>query len=118
MGRLALRAGWESPDLDFVHVNELHGDAATAAHLLEFDSVHGRWPHRIEARGRPAHDRRHDARLQPRPPSPARCRGASSASTSCSSAPGAFRTRETLEPYFEHGVRKVVVAAPGEGRAR
>jgi len=34
MGRLALRAGWDRDDLRFVHVNELHGDAATAAHLL------------------------------------------------------------------------------------
>ena len=39
MGRLALRAAWEWPELEFVHVNELNGDAATAAHLLTFDSV-------------------------------------------------------------------------------
>ncbi len=35
MGRLALRAAWDGPDLEFAHVNELHGDAATAAHLLD-----------------------------------------------------------------------------------
>jgi glyceraldehyde 3-phosphate dehydrogenase len=34
MGRLALRAGCERDDIRFVHVNELHGDAATAAHLF------------------------------------------------------------------------------------
>ena len=50
MGRLALRAGWDRPDLEFVHVNELDGDAATGAHLLEFDSVHGRWPSRRRLR--------------------------------------------------------------------
>ncbi len=44
IGRLALRAAWGG-DLDLVHVNELAGDAATSAHLLMFDSVHGRWPH-------------------------------------------------------------------------
>lgn len=44
-GRLALRAGWAAPELEFVHVNEVEGDAATGAHLLTFDSVHGRWPH-------------------------------------------------------------------------
>ncbi len=43
MGRLALRAAWEWPELEFVHINEAHGDAASCAHLLEFDSVHGRW---------------------------------------------------------------------------
>src|SRR5688572_7721616 len=51
MGRLALRAAWGWPDFEFVHVNELHGDAATAAHLLTFDSVHGRWPHDVRGEG-------------------------------------------------------------------
>ena len=43
MGRLALRAVWDCPDVSIVHVNEIKGGAATAVHLLEFDSVHGRW---------------------------------------------------------------------------
>src|SRR4051812_22239649 len=44
MGRLALRAGWGGPDLEFAHVNEPKGGVEAAAHLLTFDSVHGRWP--------------------------------------------------------------------------
>ncbi|MGH2934119.1 MAG: ArsJ-associated glyceraldehyde-3-phosphate dehydrogenase [Gaiellaceae bacterium] len=111
MGRLALRAGWGSDDLAFVHVNELHGDAATAAHLLEFDSVHGRWPHRIESSVR---------ELAIDGTSFGYSRAAEPGAVpwgelgvelvlECS---GAFRTRETLQPYFEQGVRKVVVAAP------
>ena len=43
MGRLVLRAAWDWPELEFAHVNELNGDAETAAHLLTFDSIHGRW---------------------------------------------------------------------------
>src|SRR5688500_9061612 len=43
MGRLAFRAGWGSPEIEFVHINEIGGDGATSAHLLYFDSVHGRW---------------------------------------------------------------------------
>jgi glyceraldehyde 3-phosphate dehydrogenase len=54
IGRLALRAAmgglYRPPDdpradnrLDVVHVNELRGGAPTAAHLLEFDSIHGHW---------------------------------------------------------------------------
>src|SRR6266853_702434 len=43
MGRLALRAGWGNPALEFVHLNEVAGDGVTSAHLLYFDSVHGRW---------------------------------------------------------------------------
>ena len=60
IGRLALRAGFgglfrppEDPRggnrLDVMHINELKGNAATAAHLLEFDSVHGRWRNRVSA---------------------------------------------------------------------
>ena len=111
MGRLALRAGWGSPDVAFVHVNELHGDATIAAHLLEFDSVHGRWPHRIEAAN--------DGLVIDGAPV-GYSRGAEPGAVpwgelgvelvlECS---GSFRTRETLEAYFEQGVRKVVVAAP------
>jgi glyceraldehyde 3-phosphate dehydrogenase len=58
IGRLALRAamggiyrGSDDPRarnrLDVVHINELKGGAATTAHLLEFDSVHGRWRERL-----------------------------------------------------------------------
>jgi len=43
MGRLALRAGWGHPDLEFIAVNEPFGDAGTMALLTEFDSVQGRW---------------------------------------------------------------------------
>ena len=58
IGRLALRAAmggfYRAADdpradnrLDVVHVNELKGGAATTAHLLEFDSIHGRWRERV-----------------------------------------------------------------------
>jgi glyceraldehyde 3-phosphate dehydrogenase len=52
MGRLAQRAGWGKPDLAFVQVNEVAGNAATAAHLLAFDSVHGASATMQPARGR------------------------------------------------------------------
>ena len=65
MGRLALRAamgGLFRPEddprgnnrLDVVHLNEIKGGAAATAHLLEFDSMHGRWRTPIEADGEPS----------------------------------------------------------------
>ena len=54
IGRLVVRALRRHPDLDLVHVNDPCADAATAAHLLEFDTVHGRF-------GGDGHRRRHDA---------------------------------------------------------
>jgi len=111
MGRLALRAGWGRHDLAFVHVNELSGGAATAAHLLTFDSVHGRWPHDVTST---------DAAIA----IDGRTVGFSAA-TSPAEVPwtggpvdivlectGKFRTAEKLEPYFAAGVKTVIVAAP------
>jgi len=43
MGRLALRAGWGRAGLNWTRINEIATDADGAAHLLTFDSVHGRW---------------------------------------------------------------------------
>ena len=37
-----------APDLEFVHINEMAGGPETAAHLLTFDSVHGRWDRTVE----------------------------------------------------------------------
>ncbi len=51
IGRLALRAAWDWPEFEFVQINDPAADAATHAHLLNFDSVHGRWSHEASAAG-------------------------------------------------------------------
>ena len=43
IGRLVLRALWGRENIEITHINDPLGDAKGAAHLLEFDSVHGRW---------------------------------------------------------------------------
>jgi glyceraldehyde 3-phosphate dehydrogenase len=49
IGRLLLRAGIErNANIDFVAVNDIT-DAKTLAHLLKYDSVHGRAPFPVEA---------------------------------------------------------------------
>lgn len=48
IGRLAFRYAWEDPDLEIVHVNDLCA-CESAAYLAEFDSVHGKWNHRVDA---------------------------------------------------------------------
>lgn len=111
MGRLALRAGWGRPDLQFVHINEVAGGPETAAHLVMFDSVHGRWNRRVEAR-----DNQITIDTTPVLFSSAAKPGDVPWSTrnvdvvlECS---GKFRTTETLDPYFSAGVKSVIVAAP------
>ncbi|MBQ4810166.1 ArsJ-associated glyceraldehyde-3-phosphate dehydrogenase [Pseudoalteromonas luteoviolacea] len=45
MGRLTMRALWESSEIEIVKINDPAGDAVTLAHLMNFDSVHGKWAH-------------------------------------------------------------------------
>ncbi len=114
MGRLGLRAAWDWDELNFVHVNEVRGDAACSAHLLKFDSVHGRWEHEVGAE---------DSTLLV----DGKSIGYSNVSTPGEvnwggmgielvvEASGKFRTPELLQAYFDQGVKKVVVAAPVKG---
>jgi glyceraldehyde 3-phosphate dehydrogenase len=111
MGRLALRAGWGEAAIAFTHVNELHGDAATAAHLLNFDSVHGRWPH--EAHASPdALDVDGVTIGYSDAAEPGAVPWGELGVEVVLECSGMFRTRAALEPYFAQGVRKVIVAAP------
>ena len=49
MGRLGFRAGFDHPEYEIVQINEAKGSAEIAAHLLEFDTVHGKWNKKISA---------------------------------------------------------------------
>ena len=49
MGRLSFRVAFEYENVEFVQINDPAGDAATLAHLVNFDSVHGRWQHEANA---------------------------------------------------------------------
>jgi glyceraldehyde 3-phosphate dehydrogenase len=109
MGRLALRAGWDRRDIEFVAINEPHGDAATAAHLLTFDSIHGRWDHASDGDVATLRiDGTEIAYSRSSTPGEPAWDGVDVVIESS----GRFRTMDALAPYFERGVRKVVVAAP------
>ncbi|OAN46457.1 type I glyceraldehyde-3-phosphate dehydrogenase [Chloroflexus islandicus] len=116
IGRLALRAAWGWPELEFAHINEIGGDAAVAAHLLTFDSVHGRWPH--EAHGEGAQlviDGKPVGYSQIK--DPGAVPWAAAGVEIVLEATGKFRTPEQLAAYFAAGVKKVIVAAPVKGEA-
>ncbi|MDX1549982.1 MAG: ArsJ-associated glyceraldehyde-3-phosphate dehydrogenase [Lysobacter spongiicola] len=109
MGRLTLRAAWDRADIEFVQVNDPAGDAATLAHLLAFDSVHGRWDAAISVDG--------DALVVDGRRIPV-TRNTELADTDWSGcdvvieASGRFRKPEVLQPYLDQGVKRVVVTAP------
>jgi len=111
MGRLAVRAAWGRDDLTIVHVNETAGGVETGAHLLEFDSVHGRWPNAVgTADGRLTIDGH--AISWSDEPTPGAVDWRSAAVDVVLECSGRFRSGPSLAPYLDGGVRKVVVAAP------
>jgi glyceraldehyde 3-phosphate dehydrogenase len=113
MGRLGLRAGWGRPGFEIVRVNEIATDAAGSAHLLQFDSVHGPWgPACSAGDGMITIDGRHIAHGS-------RQGIGETPWSDCDiviEATGRHHKRpETLQAYFDQGVKKVIVAAPTEG---
>ncbi len=109
MGRLALRAAWEWPELDIVQINEVAGDAATAAHLLEFDSVHGHWDKLISSTSEQLIVDGKPIKYSQNTDITATDWSAVDVVVECT---GTFKTREALAPYYTAGVKKVVVSAP------
>lgn len=118
IGRLVFRALWGRPGIQLVHVNDMAGTAATAAHLLEFDSVHGRWQQQLSASvDDPSGFKVADQRIsysQEKEPTAVPWQGAGvDLVLECS---GKFKTAETLGPYFEQiDIKRVIVACPVKG---
>lgn len=109
IGRLALRAAFDWPELEFVQINDVAGDAATLAHLLEFDSIQGRWHHSVTVAG--------DALvIQGQSIKATQQRDLSQVDWSgCDvviEATGVHRDVRFLNQYLEQGVKRVVVSAP------
>ena len=113
MGRLTLRAALDRADLAdafaFVRINDPAADAATLAHLLNFDSVHGPW----------SREARHDGEallVDGQRIALSRDREIADGDWSgCDvviEASGKFKTSKALQPYLDQGVGRVVVTAP------
>jgi glyceraldehyde 3-phosphate dehydrogenase len=121
IGRLVFRALWGRPGIELVHINDPGGDAAAAAHLLAFDSVHGRWQQAVHAftgsspssQGFLVGDTPVTTSQETDPTAvPWRQAGVEMV-LECS---GRFKTPETLQPYFDAvGLKRVVVACPVKG---
>lgn len=109
IGRLALRASFDWLDVEFIQINDVAGDVTTLAHLLEFDSVQGRWNHSVTTDGhniviagqniRTTQEKDIDAVDW-------------SACDVVIEATGKHKKTEILNKYLRQGVKRVVVSAP------
>ena len=110
MGRLALRAAWNS-NFDIVHINELNGDIHTAAHLLSFDSIHGKWEKEVTVDdntlvidGKQVTYSGNKAIKE--------TNWKSYGTDIVVECTGKHKSSESLQAYLESGVKKVVVSCP------
>ena len=111
MGRLSLRAAWHWDNFEIVHINEVAGDAKSAAHLLKYDSVHGTWDEEISSA-----EGSSSIQIGDRSISYSQNKNIEDTDwfgvdmvIECS---GKFKSQQLLAPYFDQGVKKVVVSAP------
>lgn len=111
IGRLVVRGLRSRDDIEVVHINDPQADVGTAAHLLQFDTVHGRYAGDVSTDGASMTIDRvavtyssHDT--------PAAVPWTDHGVDIVLECSGKFKTAETLQPYLDGGVRKVIVAAP------
>ncbi len=108
IGKLALRPLLER-GAKIAFINDAVGDPEMHAHLLEFDSVHGRWPAAFSAEDSAITiDETRIPITRTRSLEELPLEGVDVV-IDCT---GAFKTQAKLVPYFEAGVKKVVVSAP------
>ncbi|MBI5553871.1 MAG: type I glyceraldehyde-3-phosphate dehydrogenase [Candidatus Diapherotrites archaeon] len=112
IGRMAFRLGWAESDIEWVGINEL-GDTKTAAHLLKYDSVHGKMDVPIEARPNelivagdsiPFFSEKDPASLPWKKLNV-------DVVLECT---GVFTTREACQKHILAGAKKVILSAPGK----
>jgi glyceraldehyde 3-phosphate dehydrogenase len=112
IGRLVLRTARTADDIRIVAVNDLT-DAKTLAHLLKYDSVHGRLPAEVVVKGEEiAVDGQTIRALAMK--DPARLPWKELEVDVVVEATGVFRDRASTSKHLEAGARKVIITAPAK----
>ncbi|OPL18961.1 MAG: glyceraldehyde-3-phosphate dehydrogenase [Candidatus Aegiribacteria sp. MLS_C] len=114
IGRLVYRRSLKESGIDIVAVNDLT-DPETLAHLLKYDSVHGRFPGAVQVSGNriKAGDDSFEVLSQP---DPSRLPWKEMGVQVVIEATGFFRTREKAQVHIDAGASKVLLSAPAKGR--
>ncbi len=113
IGRLVFRAGFEREGYEFVAINDI-SDAPTMAHLLKYDSVHGRFPGTVEvAEDGFVINGEKVAVLSER--DPAQLPWTDLGVDVVVESTGIFRKPEQVALHLEGGAKKVVLTVPPKG---
>jgi glyceraldehyde 3-phosphate dehydrogenase len=115
IGRMVLRAHYESGKkhgLQFVAVNDL-GDAATNAHLLKYDTAHGKFPGTVRVDGDSLVVNNDRIRVVAER-DPAKLPWKSLGVDVVMECTGLFTSKAKAGAHLQAGARKVIISAPGE----
>lgn len=115
IGRNVLRAIIESgrTDIEVVAINDL-GPVETNAHLLRFDSVHGRFPHKVTVEGDTIDVGRGPIKVTA-VRDPAELPHGEMGVDIALECTGIFTSKEKASAHLKAGAKKVVISAPGDG---
>jgi glyceraldehyde 3-phosphate dehydrogenase len=115
IGRLVFRAAIEHPgqEIEVVGVNDL-GPVETNAHLLRYDSVHGRFPHEVTTGGNWLDAGRGKVRVTAER-DPAKLPWKELGVDVALECTGIFTKRDAAAKHLEAGAKKVIISAPADG---
>jgi glyceraldehyde 3-phosphate dehydrogenase len=115
IGRLVFRAAMEHPgqEIEVVGVNDL-GPVETNAHLLRYDSVHGRFPHEVTTGENWLDAGRGKVRVTAER-DPAKLPWKELGVDVALECTGIFTKRDAAAKHLEAGAKKVIISAPADG---
>ena len=114
IGRSVLSSAVKEKGIEFVAINDLT-DAKTLAHLLKYDSVHGIFPGKVEAKDNALIVNGKTIKILSRQKSCRAAHGKSEKIDVVLESTGLFTAREKAELHLQAGAKKVIISAPATG---
>jgi len=112
IGRLVFRAAMNHPEVDVIAINDLT-DSATMAHLLKYDSVHGRLDAEVIAKDKSIEVNGKSIAITSEK-DPAKLRWKDFSIDIAAECTGLFTDRENASRHLAAGARKVIISAPAK----
>jgi len=114
IGRLVLKASYKNPQVDIVAINDLT-DAKTLAHLLKYDSVHGKFDGTVSVDGNylVINGKKIEVFAQK---DPALLPWGKLSVDIVVEATGKFRNREGMQKHITAGAKKVILTVPADSK--
>jgi len=110
IGRLVVRAGLRAGDIEFVAVNDLV-DADLLAYLFKHDTMHGKWPGSVEAKGDAIVIDGHEIKVFSEK-DPASLPWGDSGADYVLESTGLFTTHDGASKHLAGGAKRVLISAP------